>query len=370
MILLATIFSREIFKLFFLFQIKQYSGNQLEITTIWIALQIVFSSFFGYISDRNYRKAILVLSLVTSLFSIIFLQYHLFWITVIINGVFCNVTPIARAAYCNCHPLTNRTKLMTNTFLAQSLPWIVVLCWDYVIIDKYLFDISIAVSLSAFAGVLFLFNEPSNKILQSSSKELKNLKTKYATSTFIKLSIAFVLLEISYQIMPYFNEAHFNIDNLQKSYLFLGIGVTIGCLFHKFIKVSNHQKIMNYIILGGCTLFFLEFLATYFTDKQYFIPLNIYLLFAFLGGLYWPLIYAIFAEKAKMHEEGLIFGSLESLQSIAEIFPPFIFIWYQQEKLGYFPFFILLGTAFFLTFKRKFFLNNITNNCNKWSKNV
>ena len=160
-------------------------------------------------------------------------------------------------------------------------------------------------------------------------------------------------MEVTYQIIPYFGETHFNLQNLQKSFLFLGIGVVGGCLVHKLYKVSNIYKLINFVILGAFILFFLEFLATYLTNKKYDIPVNVYLLFAFLGGLYWPLIYAFFTEKAKKHEEGLILGFLESIQSLAEVIPPLILIWDKKEKLGYSPFIILLGVAFLITFKKE-----------------
>ena len=324
-----------------------------------------FFKLFGYISDRNYRKIIILLSIGVSILSVGFLQYNFFWSAIIIDGVFCNVTPIARAAYCDINPLTNRTKLMTNTFLAQSVPWIV-LCWNFDSVKEYLFVISLILAFISLLSIIFWFRGITNKVLQPFIKEINDLKYKYYNSTFIKLGIAFVLLEITYQIIPYFSEAHFNINNLQKAYLFLGIGVALGCTCHKFIKVSNHLKAVNLIILASFTLFFLEFLASFLTDKQYSIPLNIYLLFAFIGGLYWPLIYAIFAEKAKIHEEGLIFGSLESLQSIAEVIPPLIFIWVKNERLGYFPFIILLGMAFYLTYKKK--LYSLSNHSRKGRK--
>lgn len=351
MIPLLPIFSKEAFKLFFLFQLKDFPGNPIVIATIWLTLQIIFASIFGYVSDKNYRKLVLLLTIGMSIISIPLIKYNFFWIAIIIDGIFCNITPIARAAYCDANPLINRTKLMTNSFIAQAIPWII-LCWNNNVIKNYLYPISLFLAFLSLISIIILYKDTANKALQPIIKEIKDLKAKYFNRIFIKLAIAFILLEITYQIMPYFSEAHFNINNLQKAYLFLGIGIALGCSYHKFIKVSNHLRAINLIILGGLTLFFLEFLASYFTDKQYFIPLNIYLLFSFLGGLYWPLIYAVFSEKAKMHEEGLIFGLLDSLQSVAEVIPPFIMIWEKNEKLGYFPFFLLLVVAFYLTYKK------------------
>lgn len=353
MIPLTSIFFKEIFKLYFLFNLKKYGGDVAVLTTAWLALQVFFSSLSGYISDKNFRKQLLFITLSTSIISIIFLHYDFFWYAIIIDGIFCNSTPVARAGYCDNNPNESKTVLMTNTFIAQALPWIFI-CYNYKIIENYLFIIALISAIIISLLVLFIYKKHAYEQITSPSIEIKDIRKKYWNRKVIKLMVAFFLLEVIYQILPYFGEAHFNLQNLQKAFLFLGIGVTAGCLFHKFYKVINIYKSINFIILASLILFLLEFLATYFTDKKYEIPVNLYLLFSFLGGLYWPLVYSYFAEKAKKHEEGFIFGILESISSFAEVIPPIVLIWDRKEKLAYYPFIILLGIAFVLTLQKDY----------------
>jgi hypothetical protein len=288
MISLISIAVKEAFKLYFLFNVKNYTGNIIVLTTCWLALQVVFSSVAGYLSDKNLRKLVLLITLTFSIISASFLHNGFFWVAIIIDGIFCNVTPVARAGYCDYNPTKNRMSLMTNTFIAQALPWILI-CYNYEIINNYLFQIALITSLAISFVTLFMYKNHGNKKAQSFITEMKDISNKYSQKSFIKLIVAFLILEVTYQILPYFGEAHFNLQNLQKAFLFLGIGVTCGCLFHKFFNASNVYKSINFVILGAFILFFLEFLATFLTNKKYEIPVNIYLLFSFLGGLYWPL---------------------------------------------------------------------------------
>lgn len=106
------------------------------LASCWLALQVIFSSLSGYISDKNLRKIVLFITLAFSIVSTSLLYNNFFWLAIIVDGIFCNITPVARAGYCDYNPNKNRTELMTNTFIAQALPWIVI-CYNYKIIENY-----------------------------------------------------------------------------------------------------------------------------------------------------------------------------------------------------------------------------------------
>ena len=52
---------------------------------------------------------------------------------------------------------------MTNTFIAQALPWIVI-CYDYKIINNYLFQIAFATSVVTSLITLLMYKNQGNKI--------------------------------------------------------------------------------------------------------------------------------------------------------------------------------------------------------------
>ena len=50
----------------------------------------------------------------------------------------------------------------------------------------------------------------------------------------------------------------------------------------------------------------------------------LFLQYTILGGIGLPLIYSYFGEKATVHEQGVVYGFLESIQSASEFIGPFL----------------------------------------------
>lgn len=60
---LLAIFVDGLHQIYFLVALKQAPTNTTHIASVWVALQVVFATTFGLVSDKYCRKTILILGM-------------------------------------------------------------------------------------------------------------------------------------------------------------------------------------------------------------------------------------------------------------------------------------------------------------------
>ena len=123
----------------------------------------------------NHSKKTLNITFGASILSVFLLYNGFFWIAIIIDGIFCNVTPIARAAYCDVHTCSGRTPNIINTFIVQSIPWIFLpfLNWNGY---NPSFIILALISLLLLLSSIFFFKDFRDKTKKIDLKKVRKLK--------------------------------------------------------------------------------------------------------------------------------------------------------------------------------------------------
>jgi MFS family permease len=177
--LLAIIVNEAIRIYFFsIINTKNFDVYLEKLLILWLVLQIIFTIVLGKISDRYCRKKVLLITLVASGISIVLLRFDFFIISIIINGIFGSILPIAIAAYCDVHVTRGRTPNILNALLFLPISWIILAINPTLFFD-YLFQSALIItSVSAFL-VLFFFKDIRDKIEKKKSSKKKLFKYNF-----------------------------------------------------------------------------------------------------------------------------------------------------------------------------------------------
>lgn len=294
--------------------------NVEVISAVWVGLQVIFATFFGLLSDRFCRKKIVILGLGASLISIILLESGFFWTAVFINGILGNVEPIARAAYCDVQVHHKMEPNILNTFLILPIPYII-LSFNYHLFEDYAFVFILTFTTIVLFLWLFLFKDKrDSEIKREALGGLKNLRDKYLTLPCISLLVAFYLTNSGWWILTYFAEGHLAVQELLK-YFFLMIGLSFlaGAILGR-IYLFKPEKAIPILFLGVVVLLIFDYLF-YLIIGNDIIP-STFMHFTIIGGIALPLIYAYYGNKAGVHEQGTVYGILESVRSLTELSGP------------------------------------------------
>lgn len=100
-------------------------NNNRYLFPYWIAIHAIPGLIFAYISDRNYRKIILLWIQALGLIggSLLYLFGTKLWVILAIS-ITINAVPVARAALLELFPKSAPLKVIAITYLAMFLPWI------------------------------------------------------------------------------------------------------------------------------------------------------------------------------------------------------------------------------------------------------
>jgi hypothetical protein len=316
------IITKEAYKMLFFDRLPAAGILENKLIILWLALQVIFSITFGTISDRFCRKKTLTLTLGASLLSVFLIRNDFFLLAIIIDGIFCNVIPIARAAYCDVHALNNRSPNIINTILVQPISWII-----FPLFLRYRPDLSFytiyALGIFSFIFCLFFFHDLRDK-KHRVLHQLNQIRKKFLKRIFIKMLLAYLVADLGWNIILYLFEENLQ-HNLLDNYLLLypGVAFFIGALFSRIYNF-NAKQALSLLFVGIFLFTALDTLFTLLTKDSSGLLSNIFLHYTLLGGVIIPMIFVFFGERASLHEQGTIYGVLESFQSLAEILGPSI----------------------------------------------
>ncbi len=365
---LAALGFKEAAKLQFLVRIPDFTDHIELVGGTWLAIIFVFSTLAGVLSDHKWlgnthpRKLVLCVTLGGTVLGGVLLSLGFLWPAIIVDGTLGNVTPVARAAYVDGrlrHRNSNRHKarrhrsqkllVIVETQLAQCAAWLII-CSSTVLLFNWISWISVLGNVVLLSLAVGLFRDRHDTDSLSTLRHTFKTIWKFSSSSFLRLAAAYLLLELGFQLFPYYFEGHKSGAGFQQFNWFLFVGAATGLIVQVVYRFSDYVRTVHLVALGS-----LVPMAFYlFGDRILGIPNDVswmaYLLLPFLSGISWPATYAAFAEKAEIHETGLVFGVMESLSSLAELVAPFFILGIVHgAKLDPMPFILIFGGALLLT---------------------
>ena len=355
---LVAIFAKEISKLCYLVRLHD-AGDMLNLLApTWLGLMIIFSIVIGLISDNYCRQKTLIFTLLASVASLILLLQGRFWLAVIVDGIFSAVTPVARAAYTDIHAQKDRISVLSDTFMAQALPW-ALLCFDSRVFNNHLFPVAFVVFFVALFLMIFVFRDLRDKDAKKKLNHFHVAVKKYLKGYSLRLLVAFLFFNMAFQLTNYYTENYAHRDQLQIVLLMVeGVGIFAGCLFVKVAHLRASFKSLILVFSAGLLIFAFSALTALFTEQRE-LSLYKFLVFAFVGGVSLPLIYGYYSKRVRAHDEGMLYGLLEGVQILAEaLIPLFILadallIPHETQVLTATPFLILIGLGLLLILKKE-----------------
>lgn len=342
-LILISIAAYEIVKIDLQVIFKLHDDHIAIFDNSWTLSSILGSTIVGLLSDRcigcSWRKPVVLIGMVCALITLLFFLIdpflgHISFVAksdnsinwksllffIILNGISGSYLGAARAFYLD-HYQTNRLILFIITIIFQCIPWAVLglLLSIGLLSPSLLHYISIAVIILAIVSILFFVNDYRKPQFESKHPivELKEVYHKYNHLVYWSILLAFIILELSYQLMPYFGEYSFSKSQEFSLMFLLGLGVAMGAALAPFVQTSTMKALkMGYLL--GCLLFFsYAFLVwtDFASNNQYFEQ---FFQYAICGGFLWPMTVREFLLKSKFTEDGFILGLVESIQSLAE----------------------------------------------------
>jgi predicted MFS family arabinose efflux permease len=357
---LSCLAAKEIFKLYFLFEMSPYKIQAVLYAGIWIWLQTIFATVTGKISDKHCRKKTLLATVFLSIFTLIFLKFNYLILAAIFDGIFCNITPVARTAFIDVNYTHGESKrpFVAFSYVIQSLPWIVIPTIQILLFKEdntlNMLPISIASWIIVSIFALIFFKDTRDKDNQSDNfSTLTALKKIVQHRIKIKVIISFILMAICYHTIQYYLDDHYSSDQLSKAYLLLGIGIFLGNLIHLFVKFETSLKNISLVYLFCFLIFLFGWISSLFFKQSYLSNFSYYLPFTFAGSFALPLVYDAFTLNTSIHEDGFLFGVLESALNFAEALGPEITGF---SIFNFYYFMTLLGASVLASadFKKRF----------------
>lgn len=316
---LILIIVSEIFKIFFFQELSTLKDKEKYIGW-WTLAQLILSPTLGMISDGFCRKKMLIFTLFSLVLSAIFLKMGWSIIIALILYSIGAVTPIARAAYCDVHITNRRVPNIINTFIVQPIPWIFF----------YKFSFSSPSQLTSWpsyllfsSGILMTiicwiwFKDERDKEHRKLSFRFKGIREEYGWLLCLRVLLAFFLSNMIWNMLQYFFEEETS-NQVAKSYFSIGPGLAflVGALIARYIDIDK-KKMLGLIFLFIAVFSGLLFLEGRAEEHAHSIR-PIFVAFTFFGGIGLPLIFAFFGRKADLHEQGVLYGLLDSFQTATE----------------------------------------------------
>jgi MFS family permease len=323
---------------------KNSNASFQKLLIFWLVLQIVFTIILGKISDRYCRKKVLLITLVASVISIILLRFDFFVIAIIINGIIANILPVTIAAYCDVHVKRGRTPNIFNAILFVPISWII-LAVNPTIYDYYLFQSSLIVGIVAFIFVTLFFKDIKDKAANIKVIKKKLLKYNFFV-LFGNLAMTYLLINICWHFLLYYSDALVLYSNLHK-YFFLIVGLPFffGVLSVKLFKLKPEKTIFPAVIFGFFIILFDALMVNFNITRA--VSADLFLQHTFFVGIVQPLIYSYFGKRVSIHQQGVTYGVLDSVNSSGELIAIVILPLLGVTKVIYM---VLLICAFFACF--------------------
>lgn len=312
--------------LFFLSQLPKAKTNVELLGSVWVGLKVIFSVVFGVISDKYCRKKTLSFTIISSVVALVLLKINYFWIAIFVDGIFGNIIPVARATYCDIHTLSARVPNIINTFIVLPIPYIVLSLSHHLYTD-HLFISVLVFSILCILLVIFLLKDFRDQDHRKANFIILKVKgSHFYKLKYLRVVLALLIWDSAWYIILYYNEKNMSELQLEKTFLLIvGLTFFIGATVGRIYRFRVHLAI-TVTLLSCFLLLFTNWITSLVLNTPKQVPISFFLQFTMLGGVGLPYIFSYFGEIAKIHEQGEVYGFLESILSLAEFIGPFFLV--------------------------------------------
>ncbi len=254
---------------------------------LWNILQIIPAFVFGYISDRNYRKQMLVISQALGFFGgiVLFMVGAKTWVLILIAMTF-NPLPIARAALLDNFPQFSTLKLVAVTFLAQNLPWVFFKQLSYFSMDSLvLITLFLIASNLVLTSVLF---EDRRDLIHPKAQINNSWEFVRNDGRLLYTLLAFTLSEMTFYIIwVYIEYSKGNAVWLDLTTFATLVGILIVMLYTRL----PHMSIITLLYSIGFALSLVALLtcglSVFSCEVSLLSAMSHY---SVMGGIYFPFV--------------------------------------------------------------------------------
>ncbi len=308
---------------------------------LWVTLQMIPGFLFGYISDKHFRKATLIICQILGLVGGLILWVFGFetWVFILIALTF-NPIPVARAALLDHFPKHSTVKLVSITFFAQYFPWVM---YSYIagiefssVLKFVLFVLALNTLLTIF---LFKGDVAKPEEAQPKSEGKIQLFRKNLPLTFTL--VAFIFAEAAFYLLWAFLE---NDPNGHKILSVTNMGTILGIGIAMLYTKVHHMSIITLFYSVGAAATFIAFTHCFSSSIACFDNLTSSMSFyCIIGGMYLPFVTDGVIKMLGAKHRALGSAFIELGSTVAVFFAPVLNILYQQNSYN-----ILLTIVIFL----------------------
>ncbi len=306
----------------------------------------------GALSDIYCRRKGLLISIIGVLFSSLILLVGLllcedlkkgisiFVAGVAIDAIFGNSSTIARAALIDAKFAGDVRKALGFAFMAQGLPWVIVFGYCWLLSDLYFW----MVMLNCLALIICFFYFQDKRDLDLLQEKvlfwprMKKMFSLFSSSNFTWAILAFLISEIGFEYFFFHEDHHVSLKMSRFVFALLGLGYVSGAFLQNFIDVQ--AKNLKKVVIAGFWISIFGFAmipcliyicCIAFEGPQEFL-VGVASLLMMAAGFYFPSLYTLFSKGRPVHEQGKLFGFLESIQNLSEVLPPLlVLLWVPSD---------------------------------------
>ncbi|QVL55797.1 MAG: MFS transporter [Simkaniaceae bacterium] len=315
-----------------------------------LLLQVIAAPIQAAFSDLYCRKKSLVISLSASLIAMFFLLLFnlkiLFFVPLIfclsfVKGAFGNTIPLSLAAIADTQDKNYRFSFGLST-LAYTLAYLMMIFAVLFLKEKT----AIAIILGFYVIIVFIaikfFKDIRDKDIHVSThssvyalvkREIGLVFGDLKKSFFQNAITAFLLWEISVYcvLLLYvdFNKVDFRLISVT---MMLGYG--LGILILKFFgEISDKMMSRIGFLLGSVSLIPFYFHFAFHENPNFSLLAGCYFFHSVGMAILPPTLFAMLAKGAKQHEQGRLYGIIESVDTIAFLFSSIAVMIFDFAKL-------------------------------------
>ncbi len=281
----------------------------------WSFLQIFPAFIFGFISDHNYRRKMLILSQILGVLGGAFLWIFKFeaWVIFFIGLTF-NPLSVARAAMLDNYPKISALKVIAVTYIAKNIAWVLINLYSEVSFENV---ISYLLPVLLCNAILMYFFQKDKFEEKATTGELKNANLiKKNRSPIILTLTALSLSETTFYILWIYLESgtgQLILNTHEKWLSIIAFGTLLGTSFSMFYKKIPHFSIITILYSVGAGMIFITILCV----SQFKLSYEDNLMSAMshycvIGGIYLPFVTDAFIELsgAKRKATGSAFSEM------------------------------------------------------------
>ncbi len=334
--------------------------HEHTIVYLLLGLQIIFSPLQSGFSDYYLRRKSIIVSISATLISLILFKLSIncgvvfLIIPIIIKGALGNTLPIAWAG------IADVTKGKNVRFaLALSICALAVGSWGSLIVTPFLkiniFFLSILIlAIMGVCYAIYPFRDSKDSPKPHFLKRLSPVQllkgecigiyniAKKPLSVFALFS--FLFSEISFYQILFRVEVFSSYTCFVHVPLAIGIGYTIGTIALKFFKIKDKLVCLIGLIISVSSILFINFLFALKLENQITFT-AFFACYSFGYALFTPALFSLISLRNQPHQQGKIYGIIESIDSLASLITFFIVFIAKELTCN---FVLILSTALIL----------------------